>query len=77
MLNMRIVCGARATPILLCVLGCACACACFVGVWVYGCVCDTRVEVMLRLHAHSANMGVCDGERAAATTGHKNCNVYD
>lgn len=59
MLNMRIVCGARATPILLCVLGCACACVCVVGVWVYGCVCDTRVEVMLRLHAHSANMGVC------------------
>lgn len=34
MLNMRIVCGARATPILLCVLGCACACVCVVGVCV-------------------------------------------
>lgn len=45
--------------------------------WVCGCVCDTRVEVTLRLHAHSANMGVCEGERAAGTTGHKNCNVYD
>lgn len=65
-------CGACVTPILLCVFWAAPE-----RVYVYVCVCDTHVEVMLRLHAHSGNMGVCGGERAAATTGHKNCNVYD
>lgn len=47
-------CGACVTPILLCVFWAA-------RVRVYVCVCDTHVEVMLRLHAHSGNMGVCGG----------------
>lgn len=47
-------CGACVTPILLCVFWAA-------RVRVYVCVCDTHVEVMLRLHAHSGYMGVCGG----------------